>query len=127
MPPEAVAADGAAEAPHLRERISQLVGMSAAARLLAREIVRDLAADARAIADAGRLREVLGCDELATQKLSATLAAWVLDRAQRVAARCEEHAGRWIAEAYRAEGRAEALDETAARRTGPAGALPPGE
>jgi hypothetical protein len=127
VPPEAVAADGAAEARRDRERISQLVGMSVAARLLAREIVRDLASDARAIADAGRLREVLGCDENAAHKLSASLAAWMLDRARRVAARCEEHAGLWIAEAYRTEGRAEALREAAARRPEPAGAEPPGE
>jgi hypothetical protein len=113
-PPEAVADRGgrAAEARVLRlERVPQLVGMSVAARLLGAELSRQLAMDARAALDAAALREQLGCDEATAKVVAASLAAWILDRARGLAARCEARAEEWIGQAHRVEGRAEVLEE----------------
>jgi hypothetical protein len=113
-PPEAVADRGgrAAEARVLRlERVPQLVGMSVAARLLGAELSRQLAMDARAALDAAALREQLGCDEATAKVVAASLAAWILDRARGIAARCEARAEEWIGQAHRVEGRAEVLEE----------------
>jgi hypothetical protein len=113
-PPEAVADRGgrAAEARVLRlERVPQLVGMSVAARLLGAELSRQLAMDARAALDAPALREQLGCDEATAKVVAASLAAWILDRARGIAARCEARAEDWIGHAHRVEGRAEVLEE----------------
>jgi uncharacterized protein YbjQ (UPF0145 family) len=117
VPPRAAAADPVAEeVRHLRgERIPHLVGMAVAARVLARDLAREFAAGARELADGRLVEECSGCDEATARKLSAALSGWLLDRAARVAAQCEEHATRWIAEAHRAEGRAEALGDFVAR------------
>ena len=120
MPPRAAAADPVAEeVRRLRgERIPQLVGMAVAARVLARDLARELAAGARELADGRVIQDYLRCDEATARKVSAALMGWLVDRVGRVAARCDEHAGRWIAEAHRAEGRAETIEDSAAR--GPA-------
>lgn len=121
MPPlQAAGDDGAAGTRSLRERISQLVGMSVAARLLGRDLAGVLAADARELTATSALREFLGCNEETAQKLSTALAAWLLERARLVAARCTEQAEQWIAEAHRIEGRLEVMEETSALRTAPA-------
>lgn len=102
----------AAEARVLRaERVPQLVGMSVAARLLGAELSRQLAAEARAALDSAALQEHLGCDEATAQALAASLAAWLLERARVVAARCEARAEEWVGQAHRVEGRAEAIEE----------------
>lgn len=111
MPPQADG-KGAGTGP-LRERLSQLVGMSAAARLLGGELAGMLAAGAREVAQASALRECLGCDDETARRLSALLAAWLLERARLVFARCAEEAERWLAEAHRLEGRLEAMEEAA--------------
>lgn len=112
MPPRAAAADPAAdEASRLRgERIPQLVGMAVAARLLGLEVVRELAAGARELADGRVLLDHAGCDEATAKKVSAAMSGWLLEHAARIAARCDDHAARWLAEARRAEGRAESIE-----------------
>jgi len=112
VPPRAAAADPAAdEASRLRgERTPQLVGMAVAAHILARDVARELAAGARELADGRVIQEHAGCDESSARKVSAAVSGWLLERATRIAARCEDHAARWIAEAGRAEGRAEAME-----------------
>lgn len=117
---QAAGRDGATGTLSLRERISQLVGMSVAARLLGRDMAGLLAADARELAGASTIREFLGCDEETAEKLSAALAAWLLERARLVAARSAEQAEQWLAEAHRIEGRLEVMEETSALRTAPA-------
>ena len=126
MPPRAAAADSAAdEASRLRgERIPQLVGMAVAARVLARDVARELADGARELADGRVIQEHVGCDEATARKVSAALSSWLLDRAGRVAARCDEHATRWIAEAHRAEGCAEAIEGHASQGPAPWGTDP---
>lgn len=126
MPPRAAAADPAAgEASRLRgERIPQLVGMAVAARLLARDLARELAAGARELADGRIIQEHAGCDEATARKVSAALSGWLLGRAARIGVRCEEHATRWIVEAHRAEGRAEAIEGHAPRSRAPCGTDP---
>ncbi len=124
-PPEAAADRGghAAEARVLRaERVPQLVGMSVAARLLGAELSRQLAADARAALDCAALQEHLGCDEATAQALAAPLAAWLLERARVIAARCEARAEEWLGQAHRVEGRADAIEELLGR--GPSLATP---
>ena len=120
MPPRAAAADPVTAEVHRlrRERIPQLVVMAVAARVLARDLARELAAGARELADGRILQEHAACDEPTAKRVSAALSGWLLDRAARIAARCEEHATRWIAEAHRAEGRAEAIEGRSPR--GPA-------
>ena len=112
MPPRAAAADLAAdEASRLRgERIPQLVGMAVAARLLGREVARELAIGARELADGRVLLDHTGCDEATAKKVSAAVSGWLLERAARIASRCEDHAARWIAEARRAEDQADAIE-----------------
>jgi hypothetical protein len=67
--------------------------------------------DARVALDAAALREQLGCDEATAKVVAAALAAWILDRAREIAARCEARAEEWIGQAHRVEGRAEVLEE----------------
>ena len=126
MPPQAAAADPAAdEASRLRgERIPQLVGMAVAARVLARDVGRELAAGARELTDGRIVQEHAGCDEATARRVSAALSSWLLDRAACFAARCEDHALRWIDEAHRAEGRAEAIEGRASQGPAPRGTDP---
>jgi hypothetical protein len=103
------------EARTLRERrIPQLVGMAVAARLLATDLPRELVAAGGELIAPGTLREFAAVDEETATRLSSALGAWLLERARRLTERCQAHAARWLAEAHRAEGRAEALDELAA-------------
>lgn len=119
MPPPEAAADRSVRATEARvlrgERVPQLVGMSVAARLLGAELSRQLAADARAALDAAALQEQLGCDEVTAKMLAASLAAWILDRARGIVARCEARADEWLGQAHRVEGRAEVLEELLGR------------
>jgi len=108
-------AQGARDAHALRaQRLPQLVGMVAAARVLAREVADVLAADAEVLADRRAVQATLGCDEPTATRLCALLTAWAADQARRASARCEACAAVWLAEAHRVEGRIEALDELAA-------------
>ncbi len=108
------------------ERIPHLVGMAVSARLLARDLSQDLASHVAELTDAKILQDRLGCDEATAQMLAPGLIGWVLERARGIAARCESHASRWMAEAHRAEGRAEVLEEIGVREPAaePAGATP---
>jgi uncharacterized protein YbjQ (UPF0145 family) len=126
VPPRAAEADPVAdEASRLRgERIPQLVGMAVAARVLARDLARELAAGARELADGRVIQEHAGCDEATARKVSAALSGWLLERAARIAARCEERATRWIAEAHRAEGHAEAIEGRSSQGPAPCGTDP---
>ncbi len=126
--PEAEGGDRPGEARRLRgERIPHLVGMAVSARLLARDLSQDLASHAAELTDVQALQKILGCDEETAQALAPAMVGWVLERARSIAARCESHASHWMAEAHRAEGRAQTLEEIGARAhaTEPAGATPP--
>lgn len=115
-PPEAAGVSArAAEARALRgERIPQLVGMAAAARILAGELPSIIAGDAKQVPDAKALAEQLGVDEETAGRIRALVIAVHLALARRTSGLCVERADEWLAAAHRAEGRAEALAEEAA-------------
>jgi hypothetical protein len=115
-PPEAAGASArAAEARALRgERIPQLVGMSAAARILAGELPSIIAGDAKQVPHAKALAEQLGVDEETAGRIRALVVAAHLVLARRMSSLCAERADEWLAAAHRADGRAEALAEHAA-------------
>ena len=117
MGPPDLAASGARtiDAEALRtQRLPQLVGMAAAARVLADQLAGILAADAEALADGRVVQTLLACDEVTAKRLGAVLAVWAADRTRRAAAHCAACAAVWLAEAHRVEGRLEVLDELVA-------------
>jgi hypothetical protein len=117
VPPPEAAGDSApkvAEAVALRfERIPQLVGMAAAARILAGELPGVIAADAKAFPDAKALGAELGVTEEIAVRVRALVIAAHLSVARRASGVCARLAEDWLAAAHRAEGRADALDEAA--------------
>ena len=117
-PPEAAGGspDRAAEARDLRaQRIPQLVGMAAAARVLAGELPSVIATDAKQIPDAKTIAAELGVGEETAARVRALVIAAHLALARRTSGICGERADEWLAAAHRAEGRAEALDEDIVR------------
>lgn len=104
--------DAALEARQLRgERIPQLVGMSVGAKILAAELSRAVIEETKQLCDSAWLAEHLQIDAAMVERLAPLIAACQIAVAQRVARRCTERAEEWLATAYRAEGRADALEE----------------
>ena len=119
-PPEAAGGspDRTAEARALRtHRIPQLVGMAAAARVLAGELPSVIASDAKQLPDAKTIAAELGIGEETAARVRALVIASHLALARRTSGICAERADEWLAAAHRAEGRADVLDEESARAT----------
>lgn len=118
MPPPEAAEGSAGRAAAVRalrvERIPQLVGMAAAARVLAGELPLAIADDAKQVPDAKTLAAELGVSEEIGTRVRALVLASHLVLARRMSSFCAERADEWLAAAHRAEGRAEALEETTA-------------
>jgi len=114
-PPQAAGVSArVAEARALRaERIPQLVGMAAAARILAGELPSIIARDAKQVPDAKSLAADLGVDEETAGRIRALVIAAHLVLARRTSSLCVERADEWLAAAHRAEGRADVLEESA--------------
>jgi len=115
-PPETAggSAPKVAEARALRlVRIPQLVGMAAAARILAGELPGVIAIDAKAFPDAKALAAELRVTEETAARVRVLVIAAHLSLARRASGVCARLAEDWLAAAHRAEGRADALDEAA--------------
>jgi hypothetical protein len=109
--------EAALEARQLRvERIPQLVGMSAGAKLPSDELAQTLLERAKILADPKALAEKLTVDEALAARMAPLLSSVVLALARDVSLTCRERAGAWLAAAHQAEGRAGALEETSEGR-----------
>ena len=104
-------------------RIPQLVGMSIGARLVGADLSHLLASELRELADPKIVAERFGCDAQVAETLTPAISGQLAALERRVRHLCSELAEAWRADAYRAEGRAEALEELD-RGSSPGGPVP---